>query len=274
MGVVELTVADLETQQRFYETVIGLQTLSATPTSVTLGAASRPLVTLNSAPAAPVAPETAPGLYHIAILLPSRGDLGRWLVHIAQLGYPLQGASDHLVSEAIYLGDPEGNGIEVYRDRPRAEWGWDNGQVRMSNERIDIQGIVAEGQAGGEWQGVPEGTVMGHVHLKIGDTDQAAHFYVDLLGFDLVARMPSAIFVSAGGYHHHIGANTWHSRRQPPAPDGSLGLGSVSIVLPSADAVAAKAASLEAAGIEVVRTANGITVRDPWRNAIHIVAER
>lgn len=272
MGPVSLTVKNLENQQRFYESVIGLKTLSSTPTSVTLGAGTRPLVVLNGDPNAPEAPTTAPGLYHIAILLPTRGDLGRWLVHVASLGYPLQGASDHFVSEAIYLGDPEGNGIEVYRDRERSEWNWDESSVRMVSDPLDLQGIVNEGQQSGTWQGAPEGTVMGHVHLKVGDTGEAVRFYRDVLGFSLTAQMPSAVFLAAGGYHHHIGANTWHSRGQAAAPAGSTGLGSITITVPDVADVEKKAEDLAAAGVEVVRSANGITVRDPWQNVVHIVA--
>ncbi len=186
--------------------------------------------------------------------MPTRADLGRWLRHWLELGLPLPGQGDHLVSEALYLSDPDENGIEIYRDRPRDEWTWADGKVRMGTGPVDIRGLLTDAEQAGEpWAGLPEGTHLGHIHLQVSDIARSEAFYHDLLGFDIVAQMPTALFISAGGYHHHIGMNTWHSRGATPAPADMVGLRFFTVDLPDAEALAAVVGRLEAAGIPLTR---------------------
>jgi catechol 2,3-dioxygenase len=273
VGLVALTVADLDRELAFYTDVMGFallrQEAAEAGREAVLGAVSAPLLVLREARGAAHAPRSATGLYHFAILVPTRADLGRWLRHWLELGLPLPGQGDHLVSEALYLNDPEGNGIEIYRDRPRERWTWENGQVRMATDPVDIEGVLAEAQAEGKpFEGLPAGTKIGHIHLQIGDIAPAEAFYHGILGFDVVAQLPSALFVSAGGYHHHIGMNTWHSRGRGPAPEGSAGLRHFTLRLPDAAAIAAVVARLDAAGIAHRVEDGGVAFEDPWRNRI------
>lgn len=212
---VGLKARDAEALAKYYREVVGLQEFSRDGETITLGAGSRALLDIESDKAArPDDPRSA-GLFHTAFLLPSRADLGRWIRHAIDKRIPVDGASDHLVSEALYLSDPEGNGIEIYHDRPRESWKWNGSQVAMATEQLDIGSIVAEvpeGDAG--WQGAPENSVVGHVHLRVGDPAVAAEWWNREFGFDTVAKYgPSAVFLSSGGYHHHIGANSWQSPR-------------------------------------------------------------
>ena len=276
MGVVSLAVADLDRSVAFYHDALGFAVLARIDgdrRQATLGAGETPLLALTEEAGAKPWPHDRygyTGLYHFAILVPSRADLGRWLRHWLALGFPLPGQGDHLVSEALYLSDPDGNGIEIYRDRPRSEWHWDGGQVRMATDPVDIAGVLAEAEQSGEpWTGMAPGTRLGHMHLQVGDIAQAKAFYCDLLGFDVTARMPSALFVSAGGYHHHIGMNIWHSRGAGPAPAGIAGLRAFTIELPTEEARDDLLARVRAAGLEATTHENGIAVlHDPWRNTI------
>jgi len=272
VGLLSLTVADLGRSVAFYTEAIGLSILERTERAATLGVAGTPLLLLTEHPGARPWPHDQygyTGLYHFAILLPTRVDLGRWLRHWLELGLPLPGQGDHLVSEALYLSDPDGNGIEIYRDRPRDEWHWVGGQVRMAADPVDIRGMLAEAEESARpWSGLPEGTRLGHIHLQVGDIRQAAAFYHEVLGFDIVAQMPTALFVSAGGYHHHIGLNTWHSRGAGPAPLGTAGLRFFTVDLPSEDARRAVVARVTAAGFIAMETPSAIVVQDPWHNTI------
>ena len=275
IGVVSLTVADLNRSIEFYEQILGFRTINRTDNSAELGAESTtPFLLLTEIPGAAPKPIRATGLYHFAILVPSRADLGRSLKHLAESGYPLDGYADHLVSEALYLSDPDRNGIEIYRDRPRDEWQWQDGHVVMASELPDLRGILAEGESDPRpWTGLSAGTGIGHMHLQIGDVRQAADFYHNVLGFDIVAAMPSALFVSAGGYHHHIGLNTWNSLRGVPAPAGSAGLRHFALVFKDSDARQQVLARLEAAKIPFEAQGNVVTVNDPWSNVIHLTLE-
>jgi catechol 2,3-dioxygenase len=269
IGLLSLTVSDLQRSLVFYTQAIGFQILERAPGRATLGAGGKPLLELREIPGAPEWPGYATGLYHFAILLPSREALGKWLRHWLDLGLPLPGQGDHLVSEALYLNDPDGNGIEVYRDRPRSEWTWENGAVRMATDPVDIRGVLAAGAADGQpFSGLPAGTKIGHMHLQVGEIEAARRFYHEVLGFDVVAAMPSALFLSAGGYHHHIGANVWHSRGLGPAPEGTAGLRYFTITFPSEQARDEVLARVKAAGIETETTDAGVIVHDPWRNRI------
>ena len=269
IGRVVLRVADLERAVRFYTRAIGFAEQGRGEGEAFLGVPGAPLLRLIELPGAPPKPEWATGLSHFAIRVPSRPDLGRVLRHLIDSGTGLQGASDHKVSEALYLADPDQNGIEIYRDRPREEWPIQGDRIRMGTDPLDAEGILAEaGREGRAFSGLPEGTSMGHMHLQVGDIPTAEAFYVGRLGFAVVAKMGSALFVSAGGYHHHIGMNTWTSLGQGPV-SGTAGLEAFEIVFPdtaSRDAAVARVEAAPGAGDGEVPV-----VKDPWENAIRLV---
>ena len=271
VGLLSLTVSDLARSVTFYTEAIGLALLDQGDATATLGVAGSPLLLLTERAGArswPREQASYTGLYHFAILVPTRADLGRWVRHWLELGLPL-GQGDHLVSEALYLSDPDENGIEVYRDRPRDEWQWSNGQVRMGADPVDIRGLLAEAERdGAPWTGLPAGTRLGHIHLQVGDIPEAAACYHDILGFDIVAGMPSALFVSAGGYHHHIGMNTWHSKGATPAPADMVGLRFFTINFPTADARQEVLDRIATAGLPTTRMGDAISVQDPWDNTL------
>ncbi|MFN6951836.1 MAG: VOC family protein [Albidovulum sp.] len=233
IGHVALTVRDIDRVCAFYESAIGLRPIAAEGGVRTLGAEGRPLLELRAEPAARVGDGHEAGLFHTAFLLPSRADLAAWLLHAAALRLPIQGAADHLVSEAIYLSDPEGNGIEIYRDRPRNEWPRQNGRIRMATGPLDLHRLAAD--AARPWTGAPAGTVVGHVHLQVGDLAVAEDFYAGALRFDLVTRYPGAAFFSSGGYHHHLAANVWNSRGAGPRSAGVAGLAEVGLLADAPD---------------------------------------
>ncbi|WP_119069648.1 VOC family protein [Aggregatilinea lenta] len=268
-GTVHLTVSDLARSLDFYRRALGLRVHHQDAGTATLGAGANDLLALVEQPGAQ-AVHGVTGLYHFAILLPSRLDLARTLRHLAETRTPLQGFADHLVSEAIYLPDPDGNGIELYRDRPRDEWNWDGTAVRMATDPLDVDGLLAELQGDdAPYEGMPPGTVMGHVHLHVSDLAVAQAFYCDVLGFDLITRYgDAALFVSAGGYHHHIGLNTWAGVGAPPPPPDAVGLRYFEIVLPDAPALAEVLARVEAARLPSAPHADGVLLHDPSRNGI------
>jgi catechol 2,3-dioxygenase len=215
-------------------------------------------------------PARATGLYHFAILTPTRLALARSLRRLAEAQWPLSGASDHLVSEALYLDDPDGNGIEVYRDRPRDEWPRVGGKIRMATDPLDFDGVIAELERDDQpWDGLQPETTIGHVHLHVADLRAAEAFYHGVLGFDIITNYGgSALFVSAGGYHHHLGLNTWAGVGAPPAPPDAAGLRRFAIALPDADALETVAARVRAAGIAAEQTEAGLTLRDPSQNGV------
>jgi catechol 2,3-dioxygenase len=207
------------------------------------------------------------GLYHFAILVPSRADLARTLRRLVDTDTVMQGAADHGVSEALYLADPDGNGIEVYRDRPREQWPYVGGHLRMVADPLDIESILAA-RAGDDRAGLASEATIGHVHLHVSRLAEAERFYVDVLGFELMHRYgPSALFVSAGGYHHHFGLNTWAGVGAPPPPPGALGLHHVNLRMTN-DGAAAVVDRLRAATVPFESTAEGVMVHDPAGNAI------
>lgn len=270
IGKVHLRVRELAALSGFYQQVIGLTVIAAGATRVTLGVGSLPLLVLHAVSAAtPRNPRDA-GLFHTAFLLPARADLARWLAHAIRLGVPLQGASDHIVSEAIYLADPEGNGIEVYADRPVTRWRDASGQIRMATEPLDAPDLLAAAQ--GDWAGFPEGGIVGHVHLQVGDTEVADGFYRDILGFDIASRYPGASFFGSGGYHHHLAGNIWNSRRAGARPEGAAGLAAVEIVArdpATRDAILGRA---ERAGLPLDTSGQTPVLRDPWGTRIALAA--
>jgi len=207
VGEVNIKVKNLDYSVTFYQNIIGLQLLEQSERKAVLTADGQtPLLTLEEPVDVIPKQEHMSGLYHFAILLPTRTDLGDFLRHLILTGYPL-GAADHYVSEALYLNDPDGNGIEVYRDRPYLEWTWKNDLVEMATEELDAEGILAE--SGAEWKGLPSGTIMGHIHLHVGDLEKAKEFYTKGIGFEVVSYYPQAVFLSSGRYHHHVAINTW-----------------------------------------------------------------
>jgi catechol 2,3-dioxygenase len=271
MGPVRLTVSDLARSRDFYEDAIGLTALERDDGALELSAGDgSPLVGLHGNPAAPPLDRRTPGLFHLAILLPSRLDLAFALARIAEATGALDGASDHLVSEALYLSDPDGNGIEIYRDRPSEEWPRREGALEMATLPLDLDSLLGELSGATELQPkAPPGTRMGHVHLQVSDLAEAERFYNGVLGFDVTVRgYPGALFVSAGGYHHHLGLNTWHSAESPPAVPGAIGLRSFEIVLPTSVELDRVLERVSANGLEVEEGPDGSSVRDPFSNRV------
>ena len=270
LGRVRLAVSDLERSLRYYRDVVGLRVLGRGPSGATLGPSDdAPIVELEEQPVRPVPRSGRLGLYHFAILLPDRASLGRFVAHLSGIGVQA-GMSDHFVSEAVYLRDPDGLGIEVYADRPRSAWRRSGRELSMSTLPLDVGGVV-EAAHGERWTGMPAGTTLGHVHLHVGDLDRAAAFYHAALGFDLtVWSYPSALFMSAGGYHHHLGTNTW-AEGAPSASPSDARLLDWEILLPNASDVSDAVASLNRGGYDVSPTEGGATARDPWGTAFRLV---
>jgi catechol 2,3-dioxygenase len=275
MGAVALTVADPSGARAFYEQAVGLRPLPQGDDRVQMVAGETPVVELIGDPDAPPRPPATTGLFHLAILVPSRLELARALRRVGNASWRFSGASDHLVSEALYLQDPEGNGIEIYRDRPREEWPLADGELRMDTIPLDLQGLLLELPDGGEEAGGPvaEGTQIGHIHLNVADLAAAEEFYAGTLGFEVTVRgYPQALFVSAGGYHHHIGLNTWAGEGAPPPPRGARGLRWFEILLPTPEALTAVEERIAGAGIEATLGERGLRVSDPSGNALALRA--
>ena len=274
LGKVRLQIADLDRSLRFYERVLGLRVITRGAESATLGPHDddREIVELRQFASARRVPERGLlGLYHFAILLPDRAALGRFIAHLADIG-ERPGMSDHAVSEAVYLTDPDGLGIEVYADRPRETWRYDERQIFMTTRRLDAADLLAAAK-GETWTGMPPGTVLGHVHLYVDDIDRATSFYHDALGFDKVVwSYPGALFLSAGGYHHHLGTNTWAARAER-ARDNDARLLEWEIVVPTAADAERAGASLAAAGYTVSQDAKAWKILDPWGTALRLVPE-
>lgn len=269
VGAVHVTVTDLGRSVKYYREVVGLTLLERSTSAASLGIDGRELLALVEERDARQAPGRS-GLYHFALLLPRRQQLAAWLAHAARERVPLVGLSDHFVSEAIYLSDPDGHGIEIYWDRPRELW---EHQVasRMTTLPLDVDGLLGElgGRPAGDYEGLPQGTLMGHVHLKVSSTAQTISFYRDVLGFALMAELGSqAAFLSAGGYHHHIGANTWESAGAPAAPEGSVRLRHATVLLPDAGARAQVLDRVIRSGQEPRDTSAGPMVEDPSGNLL------
>ena len=269
MGAVHLTVSELERSLRYYREAIGLEVLERGDGGPRLGAGGHELLVLVEEPGArPAFGYT--GLYHFALLVPERPDLARWLAHAVRDRVPLVGLSDHFVSEAIYLSDPDGHGIEVYWDRPRGVW---EGQVgaRMTTMRLDVDSLLAEldDPASAPFDELPAGTVMGHVHLKVAAIAETVAFYRDVLGFGLMAQLgPQAAFFAAGGYHHHLGSNVWESAGAAPPPAGTAGLRHATVVLPDAAERDRVVLGVQQMGHAVDENGGTPLIRDPSGNAL------
>ncbi|MFC6421684.1 VOC family protein [Ornithinimicrobium tianjinense] len=272
MGPVTLDVADLAGMTAFYRDVITLQVISEDGPVVTLGRGSTPVVILRHSPALKHAAPGSAGLFHTAILFPTQTALAAALASVAQKApRRFTGSADHLVSQAFYLDDPEGNGIELYWDRDRSQWSWVHGQVEMATLYLDPNDFLREHLTPEALESPGSGdAVVGHVHLSVGDTASAKEFYVDRLGFDTTATVGNqALFVSAGGYHHHMAMNVWNSRgagRRFP----SLGLGQVDIDLPSSDDVGALTERMRHFGVQAADDGRTVSFEDPWANRIHV----
>jgi len=262
IGTVTLNVRDVDHVSRFYQDVVGLRLLGSDPRAASLGAGATPLLELRGDPDLRRRDPNAAGLFHTAFLLPSRADLARCARHAADNQVPLTGAADHAVSEALYLSDPEGNGIEIYADRPSRDWRQRDGMMVMANDPLDFPSLLAT--AGAEaWDMVPDETVVGHVHLQVGEIGAAEAFYAGVLGFRTTCRYRRASFFGAGGYHHQLATNVWHSGGAGKRDDRTTGLAGFEIV---ADDVALGAARerAHAAGARLVETPDGLTILDPW----------
>jgi catechol 2,3-dioxygenase len=278
LGRVVLQVSALARSIAYYETVLGMHLVTRAESTKTAAAraelapqgSDRVLVELREAPGArPVPRRGRTGLFHFAILLPDRASLGRFVAHLGEIGVQA-GAADHLVSEAFYLSDPDGLGIEVYADRPRSTWRRVGRELMMATDPVDVAGLVAAARRE-PWQGMPSATVMGHLHLHVGDIARGAAFYGESLGFDKMAwSYPGALFFGAGGYHHHLGTNIWGGTGAQPAPADEAQLVEWTIELPTEEDLAAVAARLEAGGYAVARDGAGFIARDPWQTAVRI----
>jgi len=278
LGPASLIVADLDRSVSFYRDMLGFRVLHRESETAKLGAGEdkASILELTALAGAHPKPRRTTGLYHVAILTPSRDALARVLYHLAVSRYPLQGASDHIVSEALYLADPDGNGLEIYRDRPRANWYDAAGQFQMGTLPLDLDKLLEEGATSTEerpWTGLDTGTRVGHVHLQVADLAAAVRFYTEGLGFETMVHMPEigAAFVSAGGYHHHLGLNTWTSRGAPPPPADAVGLRVFEIVIPDGKTLDAVATRLTSLGVSFEKTENAIEARDPSGNLARLV---
>lgn len=272
LGPVTLTISNLDRSVKFYTQILGFENLSQTENTAELGAAGVKLLTLIEKEGAQRQPRFSTGLYHIAVLLPTRADLARLVIYLTQTRYPLAGYSDHWVSEAFYLNDPDGNGLELYRDRPRSEWPVMDGVVQMGSDAINFEEFFAEAQQENrQYTGLPAGTVIGHMHLKVGDADAARNFYRDVIGFDQIAFFPGAAFVSAGGYHHHLGMNAWESRGAATPPENAVGLKEWTIVAPDSATLDAIAGRAEAAEALLERDAGYALIADPWQTKVRVI---
>src|SRR3984893_2104621 len=273
IGAVGLKVRDLERVARFYNHALGLALLRSGRDSVELGAGGVPLVRLEEQrTATPDDPREA-GLYHTAFLMPTRGDLARWILHVARNKVALTGASDHAVSEAFYLDDPEGNGVEVYSDRPAEGWQWTGDDLRITTDPLDVDDILREVPATAEYPGAPGGLRIGHVHLRVGDVMRAEGFYRGGVGLDVTRRRHGASFMSSGRYHHHIAANVWHSVGAKERDPERAGLGWLESGAADGASFDALASRLTKAGLAITATPAGIETCDPWGTRLRIARD-
>jgi catechol 2,3-dioxygenase len=268
LGPVHLNVRDLDRSVPFYESSIGLGLQGRENGTAALGAGADDLLVLHEQPEARPAGGHA-GLYHFALLNPSREALARAAQRLLATGTRISGASDHNISEAIYLPDPDGNGIELASDRPRDRWGDLRDPTAIGGpEPLDMQGLLAMVEGREPQQQADPGLKVGHLHLHVGDLERALAFYRDVIGFEVMTLLPSAAFISAGGYHHHLGLNTWRGEGVPPAPDDAVGLRRWTVVIDDASEVAAVRGRVETAGIGTEDADGGFLLRDPWNNAL------
>jgi len=265
-GAPTLIVRDLARVSAYYEEGIGLSRIQGDSEVVHLGAGDRTLLVLRRRPDAQLEPNGLAGLFHTAFLLPSRAELGAWLRRTTRQRLPFDGASDHLVSEALYLSDPEGNGIEIYADRAPGSWQWNNGSVEMANRPLDADGILQAGDDLPDSAVVPLETIVGHLHLRVGGLPEAEKFYQGILGLDVTRRRDGAIFYASSGYHHHLATNTWQSRGSPRRPGTTTGLVALAFDVRDANHFNAIAERMVASGGR--RGTASVSAEDPWGNDV------
>ena len=267
IGTISLVVRDLDTVSRFYEDAIGLNVLERFGGTARLGTASTVLLEVVHDPAARRCGPREAGLFHTAFLLPSRADLGAWIAFASEQRITVHGASDHAVSEAVYLSDPEGNGIEIYADRSADQWPVTPTGYAMPSDPLDIQALV-EAAGGRHWRGFPDDRIVGHMHLQVGAIAPAEAFYRDLLGFDITCRYPGGSFFGSGGYHHQIATNIWNSRNAAPRKDAVTGLSCFELIARDRSVVDGAAGRLTAASVATTPLKGGFAVQDPWGTRI------
>lgn len=269
LGATELTVCDLDRSVAYYQDALGLRVHRREDPVAAMGAGGEDLVVLHELAGARPAGRHA-GLFHLALLHPSRDELARALVRLAATRTPIDGASDHGVSEALYLSDPDGNGIELYADRPRSQWPPVEGshRVAMFTHPLDLQALIATVEGEEPRRHAAEGLAMGHMHLHVADLADAVRFYTGVVGFELMTAMPSAAFVATGGYHHHLGVNTWRGEGVPPAPADAVGVRHWTLVVAGAAELDALAQRARTAGSDVAAEGDGLRLRDPSGTAL------
>jgi catechol 2,3-dioxygenase len=272
VGAIGLVARDLDKLTNFYRDLLGLTVLERTGGRARLGVAGVPLIEIEHRPDAKPDNPAEAGLYHTAFLMPTRQDHARWITHIAKNRMPITGASDHGVSEAFYLDDPEGNGIEVYNDRPPERWNWEDGLVNMPTKQLDIEAILREiDPASANYPAAPDGLRIGHVHLRVGNIEKAEEFYRGALGLDLTRRRGGATFMSSGGYHHHVGANVWHSEGAGTRDGDRAGLAWFSVETADGATYDAAVARLRAANAPVDTATGGIETADPFGTRVRVL---
>lgn len=270
LGLAALRVSDADRALDFYVNKVGLALRSRTDTTVMLGTREEDVLRLDVVPGLKPRNYEETGLYHVAILLPDRPSLGAAIARLASSNVKL-GAADHLVSEAIYIWDPDNNGIEIYRDRPRDEWIWRDDHVQMANRPLDFQGLLAEpGVETAASQSMKIGTHVGHIHLEVDDLEKARKFYGEIVGFAPTATLPGAQFLGAGGYHHHLGTNIWESRNGPAPSPNTAGLSLMTFEMPDDASMTALKKRLEAAGTNTTANDNGFDFIDPWLTRVEV----
>jgi catechol 2,3-dioxygenase len=272
IGRVNLRVRNLDLVADYYRDAIGLTVMTRSAMGALLGAGGVPLLVLQRREHAAPEARNAAGLYHTAFLMPTRNDLARWLVHAAKNRIPLSGFADHLVSESIYLDDPEGNGIEVYADRAPETWKWDGGSVAMATDQLDIDGLLAlTDTQTTNYAKAPDDLRIGHMHLRVGDLEQADRFYGGAIGFDPTRKRSGAAFLSSGRYHHHLGINVWQSAGAGRRDDTAAGLAWFSLEVAAQEMLQAQQDRLRQAGAPAVAIENGIETVDPWGTKVRLI---
>jgi catechol 2,3-dioxygenase len=273
IGSVGLVARNLDVLASYYQKLLGLTVLERTVRMARLGVAGVTLIEIEHRPNAKPDDAREAGLYHTAFLMPTRTDHARWILHIARNRIPITGASDHGVSEAFYLDDPEGNGIEVYNDRPQDRWQRQDGLVVMQTKQLDVEAILRDlDRENANYSAAPEGLRIGHIHLRVGSVEQAEEFYRGPIGLDLTRRRGGATFMSSGGYHHHVGGNVWHSDGAGRRDDQRAGLAWFSMEAADMATLDAAAGRLRAAGASLNQIPGGIETADPWGICIRLVA--
>ncbi|EJN11219.1 putative ring-cleavage extradiol dioxygenase [Bradyrhizobium sp. YR681] len=272
VGMVTLRVRSLDTVADYYRDVIGLTVMERSATAAKLGTSGITLLVLEARPDAAIEPRNAAGLYHTAFLMPTRKDLARWLVAAASHRVKLSGFADHLVSESVYLDDPEGNGIEVYADRDPSQWQWSEGSVKMASDELNIPDLLSlTNPRVPDYARAPDGLRIGHMHLRVGDLAQAHGFYHGTIGLDPTRSRNGAAFLSSGRYHHHLGMNVWQSQGAGQRDDQTTGLAWFSLVTAKQEILAAQAERLRKGGTQVTTLADGVEAIDPWGTRVRLL---